>query len=41
MQFKNMEPILKIQKDDSLQNNRSQSHVEINKKVQFKGLSDL
>ena len=41
MQFKNMEPILEIQKDDSLQNNRSQSHVEINKKVQFKGLSDL
>ena len=36
-----MEPILEIQKDDSLQNIRSLSTVEINKKAQFKGLSDL
>jgi len=36
-----MEPILEIQKDDSLQNIRSLSTVEINKKVQFKGISDL
>ena len=36
-----MEPILEIQKDDSLQNNRSQSQVELNKKVQFKGINDI